>query len=415
MKSRESRLGPLRSVPFRWMLAARTVLLLGNSAAPIALAFAVLDLTGSAIDLGLVVASRSVANVSVLVLGGVIADRLPRNLVLVGCTSAAAVSQGIVAALVLGGEATIPALIVLSIANGALAGLSLPATSSLVPQTVPPEDLRSANALVRLSMNGAAVVGASIGGLLIAVIGPGFGLAVDAAVFLLAALFFLGIRIAPAHKHAVAPERPRTMIADLRDGWEEFRSHRWLWPVVVHSAVVNASVVGAVAVLGPLVADQTFGRAAWGVIIASQTIGFIAGGLVALSWRPRRLLFAGVSAVTFTALPLFALAEGAGVWILVVGFFVAGAALEFFGVNWDQAVQQNVAKDKLARVYSYDAVGSFIAIPLGEVFVGPLASEFGTAPVLNVCGAVVVVVSALVLLVPAVRKLRASPAEVPVE
>ncbi|WP_233255417.1 MFS transporter [Naasia lichenicola] len=167
--------GPLAHAAFRWLLAARTTAVLGNAAAPIALAFAVLDLTGSPADLGLVVAARSVASVAILLLGGVIADRLPRSLILVGTSIAAAATQFAVAALVLTGSATIPGLVVLSVLNGAVAAVSLPASAALIPDTVPPQLLRPANALLRLSLNAGTIVGASLGAALVGLVGPGWG------------------------------------------------------------------------------------------------------------------------------------------------------------------------------------------------------------------------------------------------
>lgn len=195
MSATVDRFGPLRSAPFRWLLAARTTSILGNAVVPIALAFAVLDLTGSAADLGLVVASRSVANVAVLLFGGVIADRLPRDVVLVGTSFAAAVTQGAVAVLVITGSASISSLVVLSVLNGAVAAVSLPAAGALVPDTVPETQLRPANALLRLGLNGGSILGASAGAGLVAVVGPGWGLAVDAAGFAVAGVLFGRMRL----------------------------------------------------------------------------------------------------------------------------------------------------------------------------------------------------------------------------
>ncbi|MBN9210457.1 MAG: hypothetical protein BGO45_05195 [Microbacterium sp. 71-36] len=377
--------GPLRHAAFRWLLAARTTSIVGNAVAPIALAFAVLDLTGSAADLGLVVAARSITNVAVLLFGGVLADRLPRNLLLVGTSVAAALTQGGVAALVVTGSATVPALVVLSILNGAVAGVSLPASAALVPDTVPPEQLRPANALLRLGLNAGTILGASAGGILIAAVGPGWGLAVDAAAFAAAAVFFSRLRL---------PERakvPRaSVIADLREGWREFTSRSWVWIVVLQFAVLNAAFTGAVAVLGPVVADQTVGRSAWGFVIGAQTLGFALGAVVALRWRPRRALGIGVAAMAFAAVPVATRAAAPVVAVLIIGFALGGFATELFAIAWDQSLQSHIPRDALSRVYSYDMVGSFVAVPLGEAVVGPVAHAVGTTPVLWTCAALIV-------------------------
>lgn len=397
---------PLRSVPFRWLVAARTTSILGNAVAPLALAFAVLDLTGSAADLGLVVAARSVANVAMLLLGGVIADRLPRNVVLVGTSVAAGVTQGIVAALVLTGSATIPLLVILSALNGAVAAISLPASSALVPQTVAAEQLRPANAILRLGVNGGAIVGATLGSLLVAIFGPGVGLAIDAGAFLAAAALFSRVRITVTTDVAVPKS---SVIQDLTTGWREFTSRRWVWIVVLQFMVVNAASTGGIAVLGPLVADASFGRAAWGLAIATQTVGFIVGGLISLRWRPSRALLIGVVLTALCALPVVLLAVAPVVPVLMIAFFVSGIALEQFGISWDQSLQQNVPADRLSRVYSYDAAGSYIAIPIGEVVVGPLAQHLGTSPVLLGCAVLIVVASGVAAASRSVRTLSSEP------
>jgi MFS family permease len=354
----------------------------------------------------------------VLLFGGVIADRLPKHVLLFGASLAAAATQAAVAALVLTGSATIPLLVVLSILNGAVAAVSFPASAAIVPQTVPVAELRPANALLRLSLNGGAIVGASLGALLIAVVGPGWGLALNAATFALAGVFFVFVRSADAAQAGsdaaqadqdAAPATPSNVLRELREGWREFSGRTWVWVVVAQFALVNAAFVGAIAVLGPLVADEAFGRAGWGLIIAAETVGLAVGALVALRWRPRHALGIGVALVIVTAMPIVGLALVPLVPLLVVAFFIGGLAIEQFSVAWDQSLQQNIPPAVLARVYSYDAVGSFIAIPIGEILVGPLAHVFGTTPVLLGCAAVIVVASLAAVSVRSVRHLTVGP------
>ncbi|ROS52663.1 MFS transporter [Frigoribacterium sp. PhB24] len=404
--------GPLAHGTFRWLLAARTTGVLGNAVAPIALAFAVLDLTGSAADLGLVVAARSIANVAVLLVGGVIADRLRRDVVLIGTSWAAAGTQAVVAALVITGSATIPLLVVLSVLNGAVAAVSLPAAAALVPETVPTALLRPANALLRLGLNGGSVVGASAGAGVVAVVGPGWGLAVDAAGFALAGVLYSRLRLPPRTHPASsgAADSGSSVIADLRKGWSEFTRRSWVWIVVAQFAVLNAAFVGATTVLGPVVADGTFGRAAWGLIVAAQTVGLGIGAVVAMRWRPRHGLAVGVGLMAVTAVPVATLGLAPVVPALVVAFLLGGVALEIFAISWDQSLQGTVPRASLARVYSYDMVGSFVAVPLGEIFAGPAAHQFGTRPTLLVCAAIIVVATLAAVSTPGVRGLTTEEA-----
>jgi MFS family permease len=385
--------GPLGRAPFRWLLAARTTAIVGNAVAPIALAFAVLDLTGSAADLGLVVAARSLANVATLLFGGVISDRLPRGAVLVGSSIAAATTQGAIAALVLTSSAGIPVLVVLGVVNGAVAAISLPAAAALVPETVPDTELRSANALLRLGLNAGSIVGASAGAGVVAVVGPGWGLAIDAASFAVAAAFYGRLRL-PPRGPAAPTGAPASVLSDLREGWREFSSRRWIWIVVLQFAVLNAAFTGATTILGPLIADESFGRGGWGLVVAAQTAGFAIGAVIALRWRPRRALGIGVVAMASAALPVTVLALTPTLGALIIAFALGGLAIELFAIAWDQSLQTHVPRAALSRVYSYDMVGSFVAVPLGEILVGPLAHTAGTTPVLLGCAAVIVLATA---------------------
>jgi predicted MFS family arabinose efflux permease len=393
---------PMRHTPFRFLLAGRSISALGNSFAPIALAFAVLDMTGSARDLGLVVGARTLANVLFLLFGGVLADRLPRHLLMVGSSLAAGLVQAAVAVLVLTGSATIPLLIGLSVLNGMASALALPASAALLPQTVDEEVRLQANALSRIFLNSAMVIGAPVGGLVVAVTSPGIGIAVDAVTFVVAAACFAGVRVA-------APARPAErshLIADLRLGWSEFRSRTWLWGVVAGFGVLNAAWSGGMFVLGPAVADETIGRSAWGLVLAGETAGMIVGGLLAMRLRLHRLLLVGVIGCFGMALPLFVLGLYPRLWALLLATFVAGLMLEQFGVAWETSMQEHVPADRLARVYSYDMVGSFIAMPLGEVAVGPIAHEIGLGVTLIGTGTVATLAVAGMLSSRDVRTLR---------
>ncbi|QKJ17864.1 MFS transporter [Yersinia kristensenii] len=387
--------------PFRNLFFARLLTVLGNGIAPIALAFAVLDIGGSATDLGLVVAARSIFNVAFLLIGGVLADRYSRSMVLLSSSTLAAVSQGVVAWLVLDGTATIMGLAVLGTINGAAAGIALPASSAMVPQTVPAYNLRAANAFIQVGIYAGTVIGASLGGILTSAIGPGWGLAVDALGFAASAPLYFFIRTNPV----LALSSNTHILQDLREGWKEFIARTWVWAIVAQFTIINAAFSGVVMILGPIIADDSFGRASWGMIVAAESVGLIIGSFIALRWRLRRDLFIGVILVSFCAIPIILLSMVSSTLILMTGFFIAGIGFGQFGVVWANALQTHIPPNKLARVYAYDAMGSFVAIPVGELAAGPLSMHYGSSAILLASAVAVVIATLATSFTPAIRQL----------
>ncbi|GIF08030.1 MFS transporter [Actinoplanes siamensis] len=396
--------GALRRPAFRRLLAGRAVDAFGNALAPIALAFAVLDLTGRAGDLGLVVGVRTLLNVLFLLFGGVLADRLPKHLLMVGANLAAALTQAVIAALVLTHTATVPLLVGLAAVNGAVAAVAMPASAALLPRTVAEDERQPAIALNRLALSGAMILGAPLGGVLVASVGPGYGLAADAGTFVVSAVCFALIRLPGP---AVPPGPARAgVLRELRAGWTEFRAHTWLWVVVACACVANLAWAGGMHVLAPALADTTIGRRAWGLVLAAQTAGMIVGGLVAMRLRPRRMLRYGAITLLVLAGPLLVLGLTPRLIPLAVAAFLAGVALEQFTVAWETSMQEHIPADRLARVYSYDMVGSFVAIPAGEIAAGPVADRFGLQPTLLAAAGVVVAAVLAMLSSSEVRTLR---------
>ena len=196
------------------------------------------------------------------------------------------------------------------------------------------------------------------------------------------------------------------MLEDLRTGWQAFTSQTWIWVVVVAFSLVNASIAGGVHVLGPVVADATIGRAGWGVVLSLLTGGMALGALGALRWTPGRPLRAGMwCSAVIAGLPL-GLALRPTLPVLAMAAVLAGLCIETFGIAWDTSLQSHVAPDRLARVYSYDMLGSFVAIPVGEVAVGPAAEALGTRPVLLATAGIILVMSLGTLASRSVRELR---------
>ena len=360
---------PLREREFRLLFAGRTISLVGTAIAPVALAFAVLDLTGSKTDLGLILACREIPLIVFLLAGGIWADRLPRNRVMVGANISSALSQATAATLLITGNAEIWHLAALAAINGSASAFFFPASSGVIPQTVPAPLLQQANALLALAMNSAMIGGAAMAGFLVAAFGSGWAIAIDAGTYLLGAGFVARMRLP-----AVAPGENPSFLSDLVVGWREFRSRTWLWVIVVQFSILLMVTIGCFSVLGPVIADEELGGAkAWGAILTAQAAGLVAGGLLGLRFRPRRLLVAATLGILLVPVPLIALGFALGVPAIAAAAFLAGLGSEVFGLLWHTAMQQEIPTDKLSRVYSYDALGSIGLVPIGYAIAGPVA------------------------------------------
>jgi predicted MFS family arabinose efflux permease len=186
--------------------------------------------------------------------------------------------------------------------------------------------------------------------------------------------------------------------------------HTWLWLLIMQALLYHLFYGGAQGVLGPIVVSEGISRPAWGWALASMMAGFAVGGLVMLRWRPRRLLHVGTAFLALTACFPAAMALSESLTVLLVGAFLHGFGLEIFSVGWDLAIQQNIAPGKLARVYAFDMIGSFIARPVGLALTGPVAELVGYRSWLGVVTAVIVGSVVVALLSPDVRRLERAPA-----
>jgi predicted MFS family arabinose efflux permease len=375
--------------------------------APVALAFAVLDLGGSATDLGLVLALAILPQVFFLLIGGVIADRLPRHLVMVASNLVAGVAQAVAAVLLISGQAEIWQLAVIALVRAVASSFFFPAQQGIVPQTVPADDLQSANALLRLALNATNIGGAAIGGLIVAAAGPGWAIAFDALTYLVAAAILLPMHIRPPARTGDA-----SFVHELADGWREFRTRTWIWVVVLGAAFANGAESAGLNILGPIVAKESLGGASiWGLVLAATGVGLVTGSLIALRIRPERPLFVGVIAITLLFPPLVLLAIGAPWPALAASTLLAGIGIELFSVFWDTSLQAHVPNEVLSRVSAWDAIGSLVLIPAAYAIVGPLADVIGIDETLWLCAGIVFVAITAQLLSRQVRELPRLPPE----
>jgi MFS family permease len=398
--------GPLRERQFRRYFIGQTTSYLGDGLLPVAISFAVLELTGSATDLGLVLATRMVPVVLFLLVGGVWADRLPRQLVMVASDVARGGAQAVLAVLLLTDTAELWHLLVLQAVYGIGEAFWRPAATALLPSVVSAPRLQQANALMAVSVNAAYTIGPAVAGLLVASAGAGLAIAVDAASFAVSTVALLLLRV-PALER---PEERTKFVADLREGWREFTSRTWLWVVVAFFALFLLAVTAPLMVLGPVVADRELGGADdWGFIAAAIGVGVILGSTASGRIRPARPLSVGVLLFSAgTALYALMLGLPAPVLAIAAAGFVSGFCEGVLDVIWITTLQRRVPRAALARVSSYDTLGSFVFMPVGFALAGPAADALGTSTVLVGAAGLALASGVLVALVPSVRGLRDS-------
>jgi MFS family permease len=399
---------PLREPNFRWYFASRFVNLVGGTMASVALAFGVLQISDSPSALGIVLAANSVPLVLFLLAGGVLADRFGRILVIQAGNVLAGISQLTIAALLLGGHAEVWQLAALAAVIGTAQAMSMPALSSLMPALVPRRGLQQAIVLVSMLRGALTVVGPSVAGVIVVTAGPGWAIAVDGASYLVAAALLLGVRIPPAERSGEQPG----VIEELREGWDFFRSTTWLWAVVLAFLLINMIHSGALSTLGPVLAKGgEIGERGWGMLLSAEAIGLLVTTMLML-WIPlRRPLLVGMLGISVEGVLLVALGVELPLPALLGFAVLSGMGVELFSLGWNLAMQEHVPEDMLSRAYSYDSLGSFVAIPVGQLLFGPLGAAFGVAEVILLAGIAYVVIALLTLLSRSVRTLERAETE----
>jgi MFS family permease len=392
--------GPLAEREFRLFLAGRTTSYFGTSMALVATAFAILDLTGSKSDVGYVLAAQQGPRAVFLLLGGVWADRLPRQRVMVLTNMISGTSQCVSASLLLTHHAQIWMLAALAACNGTSAAFFTPAAQGSIPATVPEHLLQAANAMFRLFQNGTTIFATAAAGILVASAGPGYAILTDGLTFFAGSVFLASMR-----PLTVKREPRSSVLRELGEGWEAFRSRTWLWAIVIQFSFVNAVQSGSMNVLGPAIAKARLGGAAvWGAVLTAQAVGFVACGFLMLRLKVKRLLFVGTLCVFPMALPLLALAPPLPAVAIGACAFAGGASLEVFGVAWYTVLQREIPGRLLSRVSAWDEFGSVIFIPIALGVAGPVSNAIGARATLVGSATVIVAATALVLLAADVRR-----------
>jgi MFS family permease len=398
-------LRPLASRPYRLMRLGSTTSALGDAVVSIALVFAVLHVGGTASDIGLIAALQTVARVAFLLAGGVWADRLRRQYVMLAADGLRGAVQAALALLLLTGHAHIWELGAGAALYGAATSFFGPASTALIPETVPAEQLQQANSLLGLPQSFFSVGGPAAAGVLIAVFGPGWLFAADAASFFVSLACLALLRVPPRTLPAA-----NSFLADLAEGWHELAIRPWYWINLLAHACWNFAIP-AYFVLGPVIAARALGGAsAWGAISASWGVGAIAAGVFVLRVKPRRPLVVGNLLLTTAALPMLALAFSRSVVLIAVAAALSGFGLVALNALWSSAMQVLIPDKVRSRVDSYDWLVSLVIMPVGFAIVGPLSASAGFAPTLVAAAAVASVPCALVVLVPGIRGVRRTPA-----
>jgi len=401
---------------FRLLLADRVLAPASFAFSMVGVSFAVLDAThGSTAKLSYVLAAQIAPSLVFLLLGGVIADRIAPQKVIVAANVMIAVGEGTFGILVLTSHPALWQMIGLECLTGTGMAIFYPASSALLPRLVPAELMQEASAVSRLAMNGGQMGGAVLAGFVIAAIdavhpaaggrpiGPGFALIICGTGLLGTLPLMLALRVT-AHERTQQPG----MLRELREGWSEFRSHTWLWVIVAQFGIVLMAWYGSFAVLGPVVARAHLGgAAAWGTITGAESLGLVAGGLISLRFSPRRpmrfvVLIGGSIGISPLALAML--------WplpLICATSFALGIAMEIMMVQWTVALATRIPPAKLARVSSYDALGSVMAMPVGAVLAGPIAAWAGVSVTQYGAAALIVAASVLALIPRDVRTLRA--------
>ncbi|HEY7450954.1 MAG TPA: MFS transporter [Candidatus Limnocylindria bacterium] len=404
-------LGALEERNFRLLWIGQTGSTIGDGLSFVAIAWAVLEIGGGATEIGLVLAAYALPNVVFLLAGGVWADRLPRNLVMIGSDAVRAAVQAALAILMVSGTAQVWHIMVAAALHGTAAAFFVPAFIGLMPQVVSPIRLQQGNALMAISRSAASVIGPALSGILIAFGGAGLVFAIDGLTYLFSIATLALLRLGRAVESAVR----QSFLSELAMGWREVRSRDWLVGSLAAFAISNIAL-GAFMILGPVIVDRELGGAAeWGFIQTMGAVGSVVGGAVALRWRPARPLLIAFMVMLVAASRTLALIPPLPVLAIAICAMATLVSVTISNTLWETVLQQRIPQTSLSRVSSYDWMVSTAFQPVAFAVVGPLADTIGEVPTLLLAASIGLVAQIGAMLVPSIRGMKRLELEPSVE
>lgn len=418
---------------------------LGTHIYEIALAWWVLQKTGSAAAMGGVLIAAFVPTGLLVLVGGVFADRLPRIPIMLISDIGRFILMLVMAALAMNGTLTIWLVLVLSAAVGVLDAFFWPAYKSIFPELVPQDDLGSANSVEVLGSQGVHILAPAIGAGLVVAGGIPLAFALNGVSFLLSAVSLVAMLTVPATVATVAtvasvaggaggvgivdgapplaatlpPDAESLAMAeapaqrghfwhDLREGLATAWAMPWVWVTIALAGLANLAFEGAMSVALPYYIQHTLSGSA--LLYGGLLVAAAVGGVPAALWfGSRTVRRRGLLLYTGFALAMLATAVvGLVPWppVMLAAMFVEGLSLTLMDLSWSTAMQQYIPVEKLGRVSSIDQLGSFIMVPLSYGLTGVVVDRIGAAPDLIWAGVIAAIIVSLGFFSRSVRRLQ---------
>ena len=329
----------LRHPDFRYLFLGQTASAVGDRVVVVALALFITRRTGSPTDLSLVLGAQTVPLVALLLFGGVWADRLPRQRIMIATDLVRAALHGTLAVLIVTGAVTIWELVAIEALFGAAQAFFQPAYSGLLPQTIPADEVQAARALTSSTQNLAFMAGPAIATAVVLTAGAGAAFAADAATFCVSAALLARVHPRPQRAESMTG----SVVDDLRAGWREVSSQSWIWVTIAVFAGALLCVYTQWYALAPSIARHLYGGAkVFGLLEAVAGAGAVAGSIAAIRWRPARPLRAGLALVIVWPVQNIAFAAGAPLAAVMTCALMTGFGFSLLGVWWETALASHV-------------------------------------------------------------------------
>lgn len=371
---------------------------LGTHIYEIALAWWVLQKTGSAETMGLVLIVAFVPSALLVLVGGVLADRLPRIPIMLIADCGRLVLMFGMTALAINGSLTIWKVLVISALFGVMDAFFWPAYKSIFPELVPPSELGSANAAEVIGSQVVHIAAPATGAALIVAGGIPIAFALNGVSFLLSAASLVAMLAVPVKLAGMAggsaiaaspglaeaaPAAHSTRVGgfwrELREGIAMTRALPWVWLTIIITALATFAIDGAVGIALPYYVQRTLGASPllYGGLLVTSAVGGVPVALWigARGARRRGLMMYAMFAVAMLATALVGLVP----WppVMLVAMFIQGFGVTVLDLNWATALQQYIPLEKLGRVSSINQLASSIMIPISYGLTGLVVDRFG--------------------------------------